>query len=82
MEGIKAMPADHTGRGNETCMLCHAKDSPMQAATAPAVAHAVAGREQCMMCHNGAMEGVNAAPANHKGIDVTRCTLCHTAPKK
>lgn len=82
MEGIKAMPADHTGRGNEVCLLCHAKDSPMQATTAPLMAHAVTGREQCMTCHNGAMESVKAAPANHKGIDARYCTLCHTADKK
>lgn len=83
MEGIKAMPANHTGRGNEVCTLCHAKDSPGQtaAAPAPAMPHAVAGREQCMMCHGGAMEGVKAAPANHKGIDAKNCTLCHTAAK-
>lgn len=82
MEGMKAMPADHKGRANETCLLCHAKDSPMQAAAAGALTHDVAGREQCAMCHGGAMEGIKAMPANHKGIDNKNCTLCHAVAKK
>jgi len=84
MEGIKAMPANHKGRGNDVCTLCHAKDSPAQTAAvpAPAISHEVAGREQCLMCHGGAMEGIKAAPANHKGIDAKNCTLCHAAAKK
>jgi peptidoglycan-associated lipoprotein len=82
IKGITAMPADHKGRGNDVCTLCHAKDSPMQTAVAPAMPHDLAGREQCMTCHGGAVEGVKAAPANHKGIDAKNCTLCHTAAKK
>ena len=82
MEGIKAMPADHKGRTNDQCTLCHAKDSAMQTGTPTAMAHELAGREQCLMCHGGAMEGIKAAPANHKGIDNKNCTLCHTAAKK
>jgi hypothetical protein len=81
MEGIQAMPANHKGYGNEVCLLCHAKDSPLQTAAAQATPHAVVGREQCMACHTGAMDGVKAAPANHKGIDVRNCTLCHPAAK-
>jgi hypothetical protein len=81
MEGIKAVPKNHAGRTNAQCLMCHAKDSPMQTATAPAMAHSPAGKEQCMMCHGGAMEGIKAAPANHKGWDVKNCTLCHAAPK-
>lgn len=82
MEGIKAMPADHKGRTNDECTLCHAKDSPMQTGTPVALPHDVAGREQCAMCHGGAMEGIKAMPANHKGIDNKFCTLCHTPAKK
>jgi hypothetical protein len=81
MEGIKAMPADHKGRANDSCLLCHAKDSPMQTATVGPMSHPVAGREQCMMCHGGTMEGMKAAPANHKGFDVKNCTLCHKPAK-
>jgi hypothetical protein len=81
MEGIKAMPADHKGRANDACLLCHAKDSPLQTATAVPMSHAAAGREQCMMCHGGTMEGMKAAPANHKGFDVKNCTLCHKPAK-
>lgn len=81
MEGIKGVPKDHQGRTNTMCVMCHAKDSPMQTAAAPAMAHAVAGKEQCMMCHGGAMEGIKAAPASHKGWDVKNCTVCHAQPK-
>ena len=82
MEGVAAMPASHSGRANDTCLLCHAKDSPMQTATAAATPHDVAGRGQCLMCHGGTMEGMKAAPANHKGIDNKNCTVCHVAAKK
>lgn len=82
MEGITAMPADHKGIANDACLLCHAKDSPIQTATPAATPHDLAGKAQCMMCHGGAMEGMKAAPANHKGIDVKNCTLCHPAAKK
>jgi peptidoglycan-associated lipoprotein len=81
MEGIKAAPKDHAGRTNSQCLMCHAKDSPMQTGTPPAMAHTVAGKEQCLTCHGGAMEGIKAAPANHKGIDVKNCALCHTVAK-
>jgi hypothetical protein len=82
-EGIKAMPPDHNGSGNEVCTLCHAAGSPGQtgAAPAPAMPHEAAGREQCRMCHGGAIKGVKAAPTNHQGIDAKNCTLCHTAAK-
>jgi len=82
MEGIKAMPADHKGRENTVCTLCHAKDSPMQSGTPTAIPHDLQGRDQCTMCHGGAMEGIKAAPANHKGIDNKNCTLCHSVAKK
>jgi hypothetical protein len=81
MEGIKAVPKNHTGRTNSQCLMCHAKDSPMQTGTPPAMAHTVADKEQCLMCHGGAMEGIKAAPANHKGFDIKACTLCHAQPK-
>ena len=82
MEGMPAMPAAHKGIANDACLLCHAKDSPVQTATPAATPHDLAGKAQCMMCHGGAMEGMKAAPANHKGIDVKNCTLCHPAAKK
>lgn len=50
----------------------------MQTKTAPALSHQLQGRQQCMMCHGSAMEGVKAAPADHKEIDVKACTLCVT----
>jgi hypothetical protein len=81
MEGIKAAPANHKGRTNDMCLLCHSKDSPMQTGTPPAIPHDLAGRDNCTMCHGGAMEGVKAVPANHKGIDNKQCTTCHAVKK-
>jgi hypothetical protein len=82
MEGIKAIPANHKGRTNDECLLCHGKTSPMHTGTPTAIPHDLAGRDQCLMCHGGSMEGVKAAPANHKGFDNKYCTLCHSAAKK
>lgn len=82
MEGIKAAPKSHEGRANDVCLLCHGKDAAIQTKTAPAIPHQLQGRQQCMMCHGGAMEGIKAAPADHKSIDVKNCGLCHSvAPK-
>ena len=82
MEGIKAVPADHKGRSNETCLWCHAKDAEVQTNAPPHIPHDLAGREQCTMCHSGAMEGIKAEPASHKGRDVKTCTMCHAVEKK
>jgi hypothetical protein len=81
MEGIKAMPASHEGWENDVCLMCHAKDSPLQSASPPAVPHDTAGREQCLLCHGGTMEGMKAAPASHKGFDNKACTMCHKPAK-
>jgi hypothetical protein len=79
MQGIKSAPKSHEGRSNDVCLLCHAKDAPIQTKAASAVSHQLQGRQQCMVCHGGAMEGITAAPTDHKGIDVKNCTLCHAA---
>lgn len=77
MEGIPANPADHEGRGLDTCILCHGADSEMQTGTASATPHEIAGREACAMCHSGAMEGMPAAPASHEGRGDDTCAMCH-----
>ena len=69
-------------------LACLAGAQPAQAqapapvpAKPPAMTHDKAGREQCLLCHGGTMEGMKAAPANHKGFDVKNCTLCHKPAK-
>lgn len=80
MEGMKAVPASHEGRGNETCQNCHAEGSMMQTGTPTAIPHDMEGKETCGMCHSGAMEGMPAAPESHEGFEDKNCTMCH-APK-
>jgi len=78
MEPVPDAPANHADRTNDTCLWCHAQDSPMLTADATAVPHPLEGRDQCMMCHKaGAMEPVPDAPASHEGRDNKYCTLCH-----
>jgi hypothetical protein len=79
MEGIAAAPADHEGRGPETCVQCHAPDSEMQTSTANAIPHDLEGKDNCSMCHSGAMEGMPAAPASHEGRGADTCQMCHEA---
>lgn len=79
MQGVAGVPADHEGRGNDTCLWCHAADSPMVTGAAPAIPHDMAGKEQCLMCHGGAMQGMPAAPASHEGRGNDTCTWCHKA---
>lgn len=43
-----------------------------------AVSHELEDRADCLMCHaSGAMEGVPAAPASHKGRANETCLWCH-----
>jgi hypothetical protein len=78
MEPVPDAPASHADRDVETCLWCHATDSPMLTAEAKATPHPLEGREQCMMCHKaGAMEPVPDAPASHEGRDTKYCALCH-----
>ena len=80
MEGMAAVPADHEGRGNETCQSCHGEGSVMQTGTPTQTPHEIEGKETCSMCHSGAMEGLPAAPASHEGFEDKNCVMCH-APK-
>lgn len=78
MPPVPDVPADHRGRGNETCQWCHAADSPMQKKTLPPVSHDFAGKENCLMCHAiGVMPPVPDIPADHKGRANATCSWCH-----
>ena len=69
-EGQQPIPADHKGRTNDTCQVCH------KAAPAPAIMHPVEGHDACSACHG---EGKIAAfsVAIHSGRDDASCTICH-----
>jgi hypothetical protein len=81
MEKVPDVPADHAGRGNETCLWCHAPNAAMQTRTPKPIDHTLEGRSNCLMCHKeGAMPGVPAAPADHAGRENTTCQMCHKTP--
>ena len=78
MEAVPNAPADHADRVVDTCMMCHAADSPIQTADPKVISHDLEGRDNCTMCHApGAMEPVPDTPASHEGWDAKYCTLCH-----
>jgi predicted CXXCH cytochrome family protein len=82
-DGVRPFPADHAGRGNDTCTGCHASPAPTAAATAaaglpPAIPHSLEGRADCLVCHGP--NGVRPFPADHAGRGNDICTGCHAAP--
>ncbi len=78
MPNIKAVPATHEGRPNETCSWCHDKDAKMQTVTPKATPHVLQGREACLMCHGGTMPApMKAVPESHEGRESNTCAWCH-----
>jgi hypothetical protein len=82
-DGVRPFPADHAGRGNDSCTGCHAPPEPTAAATAaaglpPAIPHSLEGRADCLVCHGP--NGVRPFPADHADRGNDTCTGCHAAP--
>ncbi len=77
--GIKPYPANHAGRPNDSCQVCH-QPGPQTATsgggTAPAIPHDTAGKEQCSLCH-GESGSLVPVPADHAGRADATCTACH-----
>ncbi len=72
--GIKPYPADHAGRGNDTCTMCHkpaAQAAPAAGATPPAESSASATATPQASTTGGAM----AIP--HDLTGKLQCDLCH-----
>lgn len=84
-DGIATLaPADHAGRTNDMCLMCHqstattsgVSPTPAKKAGPPVIPHKVAGHEtQCLECHGQGQ--VVPAPVNHKGVTVQQCLKCH-----
>ena len=53
--GAPQVPANHAGRTNEMCQLCHQQG----AEPAPSIPHTLEGRENCVECHAPAPAGVS-----------------------
>ncbi|MBI5499455.1 MAG: NapC/NirT family cytochrome c [Deltaproteobacteria bacterium] len=61
-----AVPDDHEGRTNDTCLMCHATDSPPDAPTA--IPHVAAADTSCLACH---------APVGPADRGFPGCFRCH-----
>ncbi|MDP3062252.1 MAG: hypothetical protein Q8O40_03405 [Chloroflexota bacterium] len=79
------VPADHAGRTNRVCTLCHAPGvgpTPKPGATPTpgdvlrpvGIPHPLEGKNDCLLCHATA-----SLPADHKERQVDTCTICHKA---
>ena len=76
---ILDVPEDHTDRANETCMWCHAPDSPMLTIQPSDTPHARATAEtDCMRCHAPeANPDVISVTPTHEGRGNETCMWCH-----
>jgi nitrate/TMAO reductase-like tetraheme cytochrome c subunit len=89
--GVKPAPADHAGRTDDQCQMCHkpagaaSEATPEPEATAEQggdssaarpITHDLAGKEDCLVCHNPA-GGLKPAPADHAGRTKDVCQACH-----
>ncbi len=82
----EALPADHAGRTNDTCQLCH---QPLAEGEAPSLApsaaspkpgtipHDITGRDDCLACHEEGGGRASKVPADHAGRTNDTCQLCH-----
>jgi len=68
---MKPFPADHTGRANQTCAVCH----DAGAGTISTVPHPTKGREDCLACH--AAGKMKPFPSDHSGRTNPTCAVCH-----
>ena len=82
-DGIKPWPADHVGRPNESCTVCHlpgstpAPGSATQAGLPAAIPHSIEGDmyKDCTTCHG--IGKLKPFPENHTSFAVDSCTGCH-----
>ncbi len=73
-DGLRPAPADHGGRPNGTCTLCHQSAEAPKGGPSP-VPHSLEGRADCASCHNAPL--VPAVPADHERRPDEMCVLCH-----
>lgn len=76
---ILDVPETHEGRGNDSCLWCHASDSPMLTVQPTDTPHARATDEtDCAQCHAPeANPEVTSVPATHEGRGNESCMWCH-----
>jgi nitrate/TMAO reductase-like tetraheme cytochrome c subunit len=91
--GVKPFPADHTGRTNDVCQMCH-KPAPAESATpaaaaspaataappagaAPQIPHAIEGQQNQCLACHYTTS-IEPFPADHEGFSNDLCLSCHT----
>ena len=73
-DGLRPTPADHGGRANGSCALCHRPVEAPKGGNSP-VPHSLEGRADCASCHSSAL--VPAAPVDHERRPNEMCAVCH-----
>ncbi|MCU0508102.1 MAG: cytochrome b/b6 domain-containing protein [Anaerolineae bacterium] len=85
--GMKPWPADHEGRPNESCTVCHlpgptpepgaTTESGGAAGGAAPIPHPIEGDQyqDCTACHG--IDKMKPFPENHTAFPVDSCTGCH-----
>lgn len=79
---MKPFPADHEGRPNESCLICHqpgpaSTSSVGTGGAAGAIPHPIEGEafQTCTACHG--VGQMKPFPANHASFTNDGCTICH-----
>jgi hypothetical protein len=75
--GATVVLADHAGRTNATCTICHAESPNATSVAIPQIPHYTAGFESCSTCHATGIGGAPAYPSDHAGRADSTCTACH-----
>lgn len=82
-DAIRPYPANHVGRSNTLCTICHQPSPAAAPPSAPPAAtripHSIAGLEDCFSCHG--VGSVRPYPADHVGRTNAQCIVCHAAPQ-
>ncbi|MDD4858850.1 MAG: NapC/NirT family cytochrome c [Dehalococcoidales bacterium] len=80
---IKPYPANHVGRSNSLCTVCHKPTTTAAPPSVPPAAgqipHSIAGLEDCFSCHGPGSS--QPYPADHVGRTNAQCTICHKSPQ-
>ena len=87
-DGGTGLPANHEGRGDSLCQVCHTTvqtppATTIQSTSAPAILHSTQGMQGCTGCHSVGGSGVDAPggiglPSDHQGRGDLVCRSCHT----
>lgn len=79
---VKPYPANHVGRTNALCTICHKPSPAVRPPSSPPPAspipHTIVGRSDCLSCHSAS--GGIPYPADHTGRTNSQCTICHKPP--